>query len=113
MKISILELRDMVAGAISEAKRGKRAPKEVPQRTPESEAEQRDRQVRGTGYSHADVLDFSRPLGPANIVKRQGASGMGNWTSESAQTKILRKIHEMQIRKLVRMIVAEEIGADE
>ncbi len=117
MKISITELRDMVAEAvrrtIAEApkKGSKRAPKDVPARSEESELQQRDRHVRGLkGYSHSDVNDFSKPLGPASLPKRQGASGMGGWTSESTTVgEIRRKIAEMQIRRLVRMIVGEEV----
>jgi hypothetical protein len=113
MKVSITELRDMVAEAVrrslSEApkKGSKRAPKDIPMRSEEAELEQRDRAVRGMpGYSHSNVNDFSQPLGPLNLAKRQGASGMGGWTSEA----ITRRIKEMQIRKLVRMIVGEEVA---
>lgn len=114
MKIRITELRDMVAEAVrrtlAEApkKGSKRAPKDVPMRSEESEVEQRDRNVRGTGYSHSDVNDFSKPLGPLNRYKRQGAANIGGWTSEAL---IKQKIKEMQIRKLVRMIVGEEVQA--
>jgi hypothetical protein len=114
MKISVTELRDMVAEAVRRTldeapkKGSKRPPKDIPQRSEESELETRDRAVRGTGYSHSDVNDFSRPLGAANIVKRQGASNMGGWTAEAI---VRRKIKEMQIRKLVRMIVGEEVKA--
>lgn len=117
MKVSITELRDMVASAIrqtvTEAKKGsKRPPKEVPMRTDEVELAQRDRHVRGMpGYSHSQANDFSKPLGPANLAKRQGASGMGGWTSESAKARVMQRIHELQIRRLVRMIVAEEVTA--
>ena len=114
MKLSIVELRDMVADVVAEALtegRG-RKPKEVPMRTPESVAAERDRKVRGMpGYFHSEANDFSRPLGPANLVKRQGQSGMGGWTSEGAKARLQQKIHELQIRRLVRTIVAEEIRA--
>lgn len=117
MKIKITELRDMVAEAVRRSldeapkKGSKRAPKEVPPHTEESELERRDRQVRGMpGYSHSDANDFSKPLGPANLAKRQGASNMGGWTSESTTLGDIRKrIGEMQIRRLVRMIVREEV----
>jgi len=114
MKIRITELRDMVAEAVrrtlSEApkKGSKRPPKDIPQRSEETELETRARAVKALpGYAHSDENDFSSPLGPKNIVKRQGASGMGGWTSESVR----RKIKEVQLRKLVRMIVGEEIQA--
>lgn len=113
MKIKITELRDMVAEVvrrtITEApkKGSKRAPKDIPMRTDDAELEQRDRHVRATGYSHSDVNDFSKPLGTHNRYKRQGAANMGGWTSESVR----QKIKELQIRKLVRMIVGEEVQA--
>lgn len=114
MKLSIVELRDMVADVVAEAltEAGGKKIKEIPMHTPESDAAQRDRHVRGIpGYAHSEANDFSRPLGPANLVKRQGQSGMGGWTSEGAKARLQNKIHELQIRRLVRTIVAEEIRA--
>lgn len=114
MKVSITELRDMVAEAVrrtldeAPAKGSKRAPKDIPMVSDETDLEQRDRHVRGTGYSHSNVNDFSKPLGKDNLLKRQGAANMGGWTSEA---KVRQKIKEMQIRKLVRMIVGEEVQA--
>lgn len=114
MKVSVSELRDMVAEAVRRTleeapkKGSKRAPKEIPPQSEETELETRDRAVRGTGYSHSDPMDFSKPLGPLNTYKRQGASNMGGWTAEAI---VRRKIKEMQIRKLVRMIVGEEVQA--
>lgn len=117
MKLGIVELRDMIAEAVRQTleeapkKGSKRPPKDIPMRSVESELETRDRAVRGMpGYSHSEQNDFSKPLGPANIVKRQGASGMGGWTSE-AKRQLQDKIHELQVRRLVRMIVAEELAA--
>lgn len=116
MKISITELRDMVAETVSRVlaeapkKGSKRPPKDIPQRTEESEQEQRDRQVKALpGYAHSEVSDFSKPLGPLNRYKRQGAANIGGWTAEAI---VRRKIKEMQIRKLVRMIVGEEVRAN-
>lgn len=118
MKISITELRDMVAEAVrrtlAEApkKGSKRAPKDVPPRSEESEVEARDRHVRGMpGYMHSDVNDYSKPLGPANRAKKQGASNIGGWTSESTIGDIRKRIGEMQIRRLLKMIVSEEVRA--
>lgn len=107
MKIRITELRDMVAEAV------RRTLDEAPKKpllphSDETEMEVRARAVKALpGYSHSDENDFSNPLGPNNIVKRQGASGMGGWTSES----IRRQIKELQMRKLIRMIVGEEVQA--
>ena len=119
MKVKITELRDMVAEAVRRSlaeapkKGSKRPPKMVPPSSEEAEVEQRDRHVRGLqGYAHSDANDFSKPLGGHNIVKRQGASNMGGWTSESTTIGDIRKrIGEMQIRRLVRMIVGEEVRA--
>jgi hypothetical protein len=115
MKVSITELRDMVAEAVrrtlAEApkKGSKRPPKDIPMVSDETEAEARERRVRGIpGYVQSDVNDFSKPLGPLNTYKRQGASNMGGWTAEAI---VRKKIKEMQVRKLVRMIVGEEVQA--
>lgn len=111
MKITVEELREMVCEAIgrtlNEAKKAGRKPKDIPERTVDSVLAQRDRHVRGMkGYAHSPQNDFSEPLGDANIVKRQGATGMGGWTAES----VTKKIREMQLRKFLRIIVGEEIG---
>ncbi len=107
MKISITEFRDMVAEAVRRTVReAKKKPKELPQRSEESIEAQRERQTRATGYRHAAVLDMSRPLGKNNLAKKQGATGMGNWTSESVDPSDLRV---EAIRQLVRLIVREEI----
>lgn len=119
MKISITELRDMVAETVgrvlAEAPRkgSKRPPKDIPQQTDEAQEQKMDRQVKSLpGYIHSEVNDFSRPLGAASLPKRQGASGMGNWTSESTTVgDIRRRIKEMQVRKIVRMVVGEEVRA--
>lgn len=120
MKIKITELRDIVAETVSRVlaeapkKGSKRPPKDIPQKSEDAVLAQRDRHVRGMpGYKHSDENDFSRPLGAANIVKKQGASSMGGWTSESTTIGDIRKrIGEMQIRRLVRIIVREEVRAN-
>lgn len=119
MKMKITELRDIVAEAVRRSlaeapkKGSKRAPKVVPPSSEEAEDVRRQNATRGLpGYGQSDVNDFSKPLGDMNIVKRQGASNMGGWTSESTTIgDIRRRIGEMQIRRLVRMIVGEEVRA--
>ncbi len=110
MRVGIDELRQMVAEAVrralTEAKRKGRKPKDIPTMTPEAEAKERSLKTRGMpGYSHSPSNDYSEPLGPANLLKRQGASNMGNWTAEG----ILRRLREMQLRRLIRATVAEEV----
>lgn len=84
MKISILELREMVARAVRQTVREAKAPKLPAQRSEESVMSQRDRQVRGLpGYAHSTPHDMSKPLGKRSRTRRQGASNIGNWTSES------------------------------
>lgn len=85
MKINISELRDMVAEAVRRTvAEAKKKPKELPQRSEESIAAERERQLKALpGYAHGNVLDMSKPLGKKNRYKAQGASNMGNWTSES------------------------------
>ncbi len=89
MKISITEFRDMVAAAVrSTVAEAKRKPKDVAPRSEESILAQRDAQVRGLpGYSHGNVLDMSKPLGKRNRAKRQGAAGIGGWTSEGLRIR--------------------------
>ncbi len=107
MKVSIKELRDMVAEAVRRTvSEAKKKPKELPQHSEESVIAQRDRHVRALpGHAHGEVLDMAKPLGKRNLAKRQGAAGMGNWTSESKARE--RKVEA--IRALVRLVVAEEI----
>lgn len=84
MKITITEFRDMVAAAVRRTVAEARKPKEIASRSEESIQAQRDAQLRGLpGYAHGEVLDMSKPLGKRNRTKKQGASNMGNWTSES------------------------------
>lgn len=114
MKIRITELRDMIAEAIkrtlAEAPKGAKL---IPPETEESEEERDERQLRGlSGYYHSEVNDFSKPLGRKNRAKRQGASGIGGWTSEAKKIEyIKRRLGEMKIRKLVKMIAREEVKA--
>jgi hypothetical protein len=90
MKITITEFRDMVAQAVRRTVREARKPKEVAPRSEESVLAQRDRQVRALpGYTHADVLDMSKPLGKRSRTKKQGAANMGGWTSESRGGRVL------------------------
>lgn len=87
MKISLPEFRDMVAEAVRRmVNEAKKKPREMAPRSEESIIAQRDRHVRALpGFSHGNVLDMSTPMGKKNLVKRQGASSMGNWTSEAME----------------------------
>ena len=98
----------MVAAAVKQTiAEAKKKPKILPQHSEESVAANRSRATKGLpGYAHSDVLDLSKPLGKKNLAKRQGATGMGNWTSESHQRKV------EAIKALVRLIVAEEISVN-
>lgn len=85
MKLNILELRDMVAQAVRQTMREAKKAKLPAERSEESVIAQRDRQVRGLpGFAHSKPLDMSKPLGKRSRTKRQGASNIGNWTSEAA-----------------------------
>jgi hypothetical protein len=110
MKISIIELRDMVAKAVRQTvNEAKKKPKLTASRSAESNAAIKANATKGLpGYNHAEnnLLDMSKPLGKNNRAKMQGASGIGNWTSESVEHKTVW--HEA-IAKLVSMIVDEEI----
>lgn len=92
MKLTIIELRDMVAQAVRQTIReAKRAPKTPAARSEESIRAERDRHVRGLpGYAHSEPLDMSKPLGKRNRVRRQGAANIGNWTSESRGGRTMR-----------------------
>lgn len=89
MKITITEFRDMVAEAVRRTvAEAKKKPKEVAPRSEESILAQRDAQVRGLpGYAHGNVLDMSKPLGKRSRTKKQGAAGMGGWTSEGRRLR--------------------------
>lgn len=74
----------MVAKAVHQTVREAKKAKLPAERSEESIASQRERQVRGLpGYAHSSPLDMSKPLGKRSRTKRQGASNIGNWTSES------------------------------
>ena len=84
MKLNIIELRDMVARAVRQTVREAKKAKLPAERSEESVIAQRDRQVRALpGYAHSVPLDMSKPLGKRSRTRRQGASNIGNWTSES------------------------------
>jgi hypothetical protein len=92
MRINVIELRDMIATAVRQTiAEARKKPKIAAARSEESIAAQRERQLRGLpGHAHGRALDMSKPLGKRNLVKRQGASGMGNWTSESRGGRAIR-----------------------
>lgn len=106
MKFTMKEVRELVAETIRQTlTEAKKKGKEIPGRSEESIAAQRKNQTRATGYSHSDPYDFSAPLGGASVPRKQGASGLGNWTTGSKVTA------ETKLRRLVRMVVAEELRA--
>jgi len=111
MKVSITELRSMIVEAVRRTvSEAKKKPKLAAPQSEESINAARARQLQGLpGYQHGEVLDMSKPLGKANLLKRQGATGIGNWTSESLSPDSPRDVKFEAIRALVRMIVAEEI----
>lgn len=118
MKLRMSELREMVREALRRSlTEAKRKPKAIPPRTEDAELAQRDRAVRGTGYSHSEVNDFSEPLGDMNLYKAQGASNIGGFTGAGPQggpvtaEQVLKRIREMQLRKVIRAIVGEEVKA--
>ena len=86
MKISITEFRDMVAEAVRRvAAEAKKKPKLTAPQSEDAVLSKREREIRALpGYAHGEVLDMSKPLGRKNLAKRQGASGMGGWTSEAS-----------------------------
>jgi hypothetical protein len=87
MKVTITEFRSLLAEAVRQVvAEAKRKPKLHAPRSEESIADERDRQLRGLpGFHHSEPNSFAKPLGKRNIVKRQGAAGMGNWTSEALE----------------------------
>lgn len=118
MKLTITEVRNLVAEVVRETVSEAKKKKELAPRSEESVRAQRERQTRATGYSHEDAWDFSQPMGDANVVKKQGASGMGNWTKGAdprppayGKTGPKVGVAEQQLRHLIRMIVSEELNA--
>lgn len=77
MKISLNELKTIVREAIVEAKKKKKKEKSV------------DGVKR---YQKDEKLDFSKPLGNSNLYKRQGASGIGPYTAESALRLFIKNV---------------------
>lgn len=118
MKINIVELREMVARAVRLSLSEARKAKLPAARSEESVEAERGRHVRGLpGYAHSEPLDMSRPLGRRSRTRRQGASNIGNWTSESRSRPAIARVRgpavtaETAIRKLVAMVVDEELRA--
>jgi hypothetical protein len=119
MKVGMSELREMVREALRRTlfTEAKRKPKEIPAQSEDAIESRKERQVKGTGYSHSPQNDFSEPLGDANLYKSQGASNIGGFTGVGPQGPFvtaemyLKKIREMQLRKVIRAIVSEEVKA--
>jgi hypothetical protein len=120
MKLRMTELREMVREALRRSlTEAKRKPKDVPAQSKEAVLAANDRKVRATGYSHSPVNDFSEPLGDANLYKSQGASNIGGFTGVGPNggtgpvtaEQILRRLREMQLRRIIRGIVGEEVKA--
>lgn len=101
--------------SLSEAKK-KGKSKGIPAQTEDAVLAQRDRHVRGTGYSHSPQNDYSEPLGDKNLYKSQGAANFGPWTGVGPQgpvtaEQVLRKMREMQLRRVIRSMVSEALQA--
>lgn len=119
MKLRMTELRQMVKEALSRTlSEAKRKPKQVPAQTEDSTLAARDRKTRATGYSHSPANDYSEPLGNANLYKSQGASNIGGFTGVGPNggtgpvtaEQVLRKMREMQLRKVIRHTIGEMMG---
>ena len=109
MKITLKELRNLVADVIVEAKRKKRASKK------KDELEESDCQPRE--FSRSAVHDFSRPLGPESRYRQQGAANWGPYTADVSEinddTRGLRVDEEAALRTFLRGVIAEQILPEE
>lgn len=84
MKISLSELKEVMLEVLEEARKKK---------------EKGDPQLKSLpGYKKDEKLDFSKPLGSANLYKRQGQSNFGPYTEEKA------------LRIFIGGVIAEAIG---
>lgn len=104
MKVTANELRDIIGDMVAEAK-GKKKSKE------RKAAGGPGKGVEPSGFSYADALDFSAPLGPNNLYRRQGGSAWGPLTS--AGTALTdnelepKDVNEAAVRALVRHVISE------
>ena len=107
MRVNVSELREMIAEAVRQTVREAKKAKEVPPVADEVIHAQRERMTRGLpGYALSKVLDMSKPLGRKSLPKRQGASNMGSWTSES----VLREDESMQSKVAVLVPILVQGG---
>lgn len=90
MKISLSELKRVVAEVVAEAS-GKKKPKGGDSKPPEAQA----------SMKADEKLDFSKPQGEDNLYRKQGAANMGPYTAESA----LRHV----VREAIREAIAEDL----
>ena len=117
MNVSIVELRNMIAEAVKIALRERRITekKEPKLPAPRSEEEanaQIGRRTRALpGYTAGGQLDFSEPLGTNNRYKRQGASNIGTWTSESKDVD--RGPEPARFKELVDILTSHKVPSDE
>jgi len=51
-----------------------------------------DETAKPNGFSNVAALDFSQTSEEGNFYKKQGASNMGPWTSESVLRKVIRNM---------------------
>lgn len=78
MKIQLKELRQMVFEVLEEDKKKTKKEKDAERMQPK-------------GYQKDEKLDFSEPQGVNNLYRRQGASNIGPYTSESALRLFIRE----------------------
>lgn len=109
-------VREAVGLTLEVAKRNRgRTPKEVPGQSDEAIAARKERQLKGIpGHAHGESYDYSEPLGDANLYKSQGAANFGNYTGVGPNRmltaeQVLRQMREMQLRRIIRAVVAEEV----
>lgn len=108
MKISIQEFRNIVADAVASVvtEAGKKIPAK---QSDEYRIKELEKHIMGLpGFKHSKELDFSKPQGKRSRAKKQGASNIGPWTSESKQTHESK--HKKAMEMLIRAICKEELS---
>lgn len=105
MKVSLKELRSIVADVLTEAKKKKKKSKDL------------EKNVDPKGYGYAESFDFSAPLGGYNLYRSQGVTNWGPHTG--AGPKIddnvggTKALSEKTLRSYLRSIIHEHISTEQ
>lgn len=83
MRITIAELKDVLAGAVAEARRRVDEAKKKKEKAAAAKHE-----ARPAAFSYDEALDFSAPLGAHNLYRSQGAVNWGPMTGPGTKIDV-------------------------